>query len=125
MAVAARLLVDTDIASSPAFSERPIDLVHLARMTLGDRSLEREVLQLFARQAELLLARMDLADTGGVATLAHTLKGSAKGIGAWHVVRAAEEVELSGTERREQAMRELRLAVNEARTFIEGLLLPN
>ena len=27
-------------------------------MTLGDRSLEREVLQLFDRQAEMLLARM-------------------------------------------------------------------
>ena len=38
--------------------DRPIDLVHLARMTLGERSLEREVLQLFDRQSTLLLARM-------------------------------------------------------------------
>src|SRR5437588_4718950 len=38
--------------------ERPIDLVHLARMTLGDRGLEREVLQLFDRQATMLVARM-------------------------------------------------------------------
>jgi hypothetical protein len=44
--------------------ERPIDLVHLARMTLGDRSLEREMLQLFVRQAAVLLDRMEAADPG-------------------------------------------------------------
>src|SRR5205085_2261563 len=38
--------------------ERPIDLVHLSRMTFGDRSLEREVLALFDRQAAILVARM-------------------------------------------------------------------
>src|ERR1700750_2204878 len=31
-----------------------IDVEHLARMTLGERSLEREVLELFDRQGELL-----------------------------------------------------------------------
>ena len=62
-------------------------------MTLGERSLEREVLQLFDRQSTLLLARMRAADAGGVGALAHTLKGSARGIGAWRVARAAEAVE--------------------------------
>jgi HPt (histidine-containing phosphotransfer) domain-containing protein len=76
-------------------AEQPIDLAHLFRMTLGDHSLEREVLQLFDRQAGLLLARMRAADTGGVATLAHTLGGSARGIGAWPVARAAQVVELA------------------------------
>ena len=38
--------------------ERPIDFEHLSRMTLGDRTLEREVLSLFVRQAEMLRARM-------------------------------------------------------------------
>src|ERR1700747_540717 len=39
-------LVDDGASSSlPASGERPIDLVHLARMTLGDRGLEREVLE--------------------------------------------------------------------------------
>ena len=42
-----------------------IDRGQLSRMTFGDRSLEREVLQLFDRQAELLLARMRSADAGG------------------------------------------------------------
>jgi hypothetical protein len=32
----------------------------------------------------------------GVAMIAHTMKGSARGIGAWRVARAAEAVELAG-----------------------------
>ena len=30
---------------------RPVDLVHLARQTMGDRALEQEVLGLFVQQA--------------------------------------------------------------------------
>ena len=62
-------------------------------MTLGERSLEREVLALFDRQTELLLPRIRGAGRPAAATLAHTMKGSALGIGAWRVARAAEAVE--------------------------------
>ena len=41
--------------------ETVIDLDHLGRMTLGEKSLEREVLHLFDRQAGMLLARMQAA----------------------------------------------------------------
>jgi HPt (histidine-containing phosphotransfer) domain-containing protein len=75
--------------------ERPIDLEHLSRMTLGEASLEREVLQLFGRQAEMLMVRMQTAAPAVVAAAAHTLKGSARGIGAWQVADAAEQVELA------------------------------
>src|ERR1700709_1397810 len=34
---------------------RPIDLVHLAKQTMGDKVLEIEVLQMFARQARACL----------------------------------------------------------------------
>lgn len=87
--------IDSSEAPSLAPDDRPIDLVHLARTTMGDRSLEREVLQLFDRQSTLLIARMRSAAPAGVATLAHTLKGSARGIGAWRVARAAEALELA------------------------------
>jgi HPt (histidine-containing phosphotransfer) domain-containing protein len=73
--------------------ERPIDLEHLFRMTLGDHSLEREVLALFDRQAGMLMERIAQAEPGIVAAAAHTLKGSARGIGAWQVARAADTVE--------------------------------
>src|SRR5262249_1113842 len=71
-----------------------LDPDHRARMTLGDRSLEGEVLQLFDRQSELLLDRMRVSGPAAIATLAHTLKGSAVGIGATRVARAAAEAEV-------------------------------
>ncbi len=62
-------------------------------MTLGDRRLEREVLELFLRQTTILLNRIADADPPLAAAAAHTLKGSARGIGAWRVARAAELLE--------------------------------
>ena len=67
-------------------ADRPIDLVHLSRQTLGDRQLEVELLQLFDRQAAQIAARLG-ADTGNTdrrwrQDLSHTLKGSARAVGA-------------------------------------------
>ena len=120
--------IDAKDAPSLAPDDRPIDLVHLARTTLGDRGLEREVLQLFDRQSTLLIARMRAAAPAGMATLAHTLKGSARGIGAWRVARAAEALELagpSGPDAVAGALDQLTTAAEEARAVIAELLLPN
>ncbi len=107
-------------------AEQAIDLEHLARMTLGDRSLENEVLELFDRQAGMLLTRMKDAGANVVAALAHTLKGSARGIGAWQVAQAAEAVEHAAP-RPDQgaltgAVERLSTAVDEARAAIAALL---
>ena len=59
-----------------------LDEHHLRRMTLGDQSLEREVLQVFARQITLMLKRIARAEPPHAAAAAHTLKGSARGLGA-------------------------------------------
>jgi Hpt domain len=103
-----------------------IDLAHLARMTIGDRSLECEVLELFDRQAGLLLARMRRASQREVAAFAHTLTGSARGIGAWEVAKAAEAVERAagGGEQSDLtgAVAGLATAVGEARATIIELL---
>ena len=119
--------IDTKDAPSLAPDDRPIDLVHLARTTLGDRGLEREVLQLFDRQSTLLIARMRSAGPAGVATLAHTLKGSARGIGAWRVARAAEALELAGTsgDALGEALDRLTAASDEACRVIADLLKAN
>jgi HPt (histidine-containing phosphotransfer) domain-containing protein len=102
---------------------RVIDRDHLARMTFGDRGLEREVLQLFDRQAELLLARMRTGAPQAVATLAHTLRGSAAGIGADRVAAAAEAVEQSAdATERDAAMDVLARTIVEARATIAELL---
>jgi HPt (histidine-containing phosphotransfer) domain-containing protein len=81
------------LAPSSSPSGVAIDLAHLARMTLGEKSLEAEVLGLFDRQAGLLLARMRKSPPSAVGAFAHTLKGSALGIGAWQVADAAAVVE--------------------------------
>ena len=116
--------LDSKDAPSLAPDDRPIDLVHLARTTLGDRALEREVLQLFDRQSDILIARMRTAAPAAVAALAHTLKGSARGIGAWRVARAAELLELAGASgsSTEDALNGLTAASDEARTVIAELL---
>src|ERR1043166_1846892 len=78
------------LPTSRASLERPIDLVHLSRMTLGDRGLEREVLALFDRQATVLVSRMRSASPGAGTSVAPALKGSARGVGAWRGAAAAE-----------------------------------
>jgi len=69
----------------------PVDLVHLSRQSLGDRSLETEILKLFKSQSVLYLDRMQNASTKSERRLAaHTIIGSSKGIGAWKVAKCAE-----------------------------------
>ncbi len=70
-----------------------IDEIHLNRMTLGDRRLEREVLEIFVRQSALMLDRITSAEPAVAAAAAHALLGSARGIGGWRVARAAERLE--------------------------------
>jgi HPt (histidine-containing phosphotransfer) domain-containing protein len=105
-----------------AAADQPIDLAHLSRMTLGERSLECEVLALFARQAELLLPRIHQGAPAVIAASAHTLKGSARGIGAWRVAQAAEAVELAGPAQFAAAVDALGAAIAETSVAISRLL---
>jgi HPt (histidine-containing phosphotransfer) domain-containing protein len=109
-------------SAPPAPREEAIDLVHLSRMTLGERTLEREVLALFIRQAEILQQRMDVASPALSAATAHTIKGSAVGIGAWRVARAAEAVEQAGAVDLTGALDALNAAIAEASVAIAALL---
>jgi HPt (histidine-containing phosphotransfer) domain-containing protein len=101
----------------------PIDIEHLARMTLGDASLEHEVLAMFSAQAVSLIGALTAlpADAGA---LAHTLKGSARAIGAFAVADAAESLEalIRNGGDRAQALSELKDAVAQARTAIDAIL---
>lgn len=94
MTAAAMSNADTSTtASGPSGSTaRAVDLAHLARQTMGNRDLEREVLHLFLRQSERTLQRFD-DPAAPHADLAHVILGSARGIGAHAVARAAEALE--------------------------------
>ncbi|MET0431249.1 MAG: Hpt domain-containing protein [Hyphomicrobium sp.] len=105
--------------------DRAIDVEHLARMTLGDQALEREVLGLFVRQIELLRPRIEASEPEVSGAAAHTLRGSAAGIGAWAVARAAAEVEAfskARDSRLSSAMQDLDSAIELARADISETL---
>lgn len=101
----------------------PIDFAHLQRMTLGDAGLEQEVLAMFAAQAAKLVGTL-AAMPADASTLAHTLKGSARAIGAFGVADAAARLEavLAGGTDPANQLAELTEAVALARTAIEAVL---
>jgi HPt (histidine-containing phosphotransfer) domain-containing protein len=68
----------------------PIDFDHLKRMTLGDAGLEREVLAMFSAQSASLAGQLSASPPDA---LVHTLKGSARAIGAFAVADAATRLE--------------------------------
>jgi HPt (histidine-containing phosphotransfer) domain-containing protein len=70
----------------------PIDFEHLSRMTLGDAGLEQEVLAMFSAQSGKLISAL-AAMPADAPALAHTLKGSARAIGAMAVADAAARLE--------------------------------
>lgn len=75
----------------------PIDREHLKRYTLGDPVLEREVLGLFLAQLPLTLESLKFARSDKDWHMAaHTLKGSARAVGAWELARLALEAEKVG-----------------------------
>jgi HPt (histidine-containing phosphotransfer) domain-containing protein len=108
------------IAASPLAMQDPeqepavIDDDHLRRMTLGDRSLEREVLAIFARQTVLMSKRIACSEPALAAAAAHTLKGSARGVGAWRVALAAERLERAAADAGEGAIMSAAIAEVEA-----------
>lgn len=101
----------------------PLDFDHLSRMTLGDAELEQEVLAMFAEQAARLMATM-AALPAEAGALAHKLKGSARGIGAFAVADAAASLETAIRIGHNQphAFAALKEAVAEARAAIETIL---
>src|SRR3954467_2706430 len=101
----------------------PIDFEHLQRMTLGDASLEQEVLAMFAAHSAKLIGTL-AALPAEAGALAHTLKGSARAIGASGVADAASRFEaalVNGSDPSDLLV-ELGDAVAQARSAIEAIL---
>ncbi len=114
-----------DVTPSPPLApgEMPIDVAHLARMTLGDVALKHEVLAMFLKQTGELVGRL-AADTDEGAALAHTLKGSARAIGAFRVAACAEALESTIRQGCDPspALAALEAVVAEARAAIDAIL---
>ena len=72
----------------------PVDLDHLARYTGGDPVIDREVLQLFVEQSSDTLEELPtVRDAKRWHDLIHSLKGAARGIGAFALAEVAAEAE--------------------------------
>lgn len=118
--------IESERSGAPV-SERPVDLVHLARYTLGNRALEREVLELFLTHSVLYLNRLKQAmNEKEWRNAAHTIKGSARGIGAWRVAASAnlaEKLQGASLDRdRADVVAALESDIETANSYIASLL---
>lgn len=107
-------------------SQAPLDLAHLRRFTMGDERLEHEILGLFSDQLPITISALKNAHSEkewGMA--AHTLKGSARAVGAWSLATIAESAErlhsLPDDAVRGQVVRRLEEAASAARQYIASL----
>jgi HPt (histidine-containing phosphotransfer) domain-containing protein len=78
-------------------SHRAIDLDHLARYTGGDRSLNAEILKLFDGQVSEMVGQLRgilaARDAKRWKEVTHTIKGAARGVGAFAMGEAAAAAE--------------------------------
>jgi HPt (histidine-containing phosphotransfer) domain-containing protein len=113
-------------AAKPDAVTAPVDIEHLRRYTLGDRGLELEILGLFVEQLPITIGALKNAPSEkewGMA--AHTLKGSARAVGAWPLATIAESAErlhgLPDADARCAVVHRLEAAAGEAREYIATL----
>ncbi len=83
-----------------------VDFKHLEVYAGGDLALVEEVLGLFREQAAIWVRLLDpAAEAEAWRDGAHTLKGSARGIGAFALADACEAAELAGPDIGERTVR--------------------
>jgi hypothetical protein len=107
--------------------QRPVDLTHLSRYTMGNSVVEREVLQLFRRQTRVYLDKLGRADNVETwRNAVRVLKASAQSVGAWRLLHVAEEAEQMLPDRFPAARLEFQESltgqVDEANVFIDSIL---
>lgn len=101
----------------------PIDFDHLAKYTLGNVSLEKELLTLFRSQADIYIERLtNAADETEWKYAAHSLKGSARGLGAWEMGALAEQAEQKGIAAQQDMLPRLDKEISQLKTFIDDFL---
>jgi HPt (histidine-containing phosphotransfer) domain-containing protein len=108
-----------------------IDLNHLARYTGGGKDLNGEILRLFDGQMVDLLAELH-GLLGGAENrrwreIAHTLKGAARGVGAFAMGEAAakvEPVDPADSPNARAAIEKLETEARTVRAFINAYLAP-
>ncbi|MBA2588855.1 MAG: Hpt domain-containing protein [Alphaproteobacteria bacterium] len=111
-------------------ADAPIDLSHLARYTGGDKSLNAEILRLFDGQVSemvsQLLGVLQQGDARRWREVTHTIKGAARGVGAFAMGEAAADAEpvdpVSNPDRAIEVIEALRVEGDAVQTFIAEYL---
>src|SRR5882757_5332285 len=108
-------------------ADAPVDLSHLARYTGGDRTLNAEILRLFDGQVSAmvgqLLGVLEQRDARRWREVTHTIKGAARGVGAFAMGEAAADAEpidpILSHDRAVQVIEALRVEGEAVQAFIE------
>jgi HPt (histidine-containing phosphotransfer) domain-containing protein len=111
-------------------ADAPVDLAHLARYTGGDRTLNAEILRLFDGQlgdmVGQLLTVLQQRDARKWREITHTIKGAARGVGAFAMGDAAATAEpvdpTTSPDRAVQVIQALRVERDAVQAFIEEYL---
>lgn len=104
-----------------------IDLVHLEKYVAGDNALRDEILTLFAERALEMSATLKTPQTDKERKLTlHTLKGGARGVGAWALGDLCERAErlagqADGDEAQDALIERIDAAVAEIAALIRRL----
>lgn len=107
----------------------PIDRQHLERYTLGSPELEREILGLFVAQLPLSIEQLRFAVTDREwQVAAHTIKGSARAVGAGEVARLALDAEqlpaVEDEHERTRILNQLEEAIEAVQTYVSRAFPP-
>ena len=102
---------------------------HLARYTGGEKALNAEILRLFDSQVTDMVGQLNsvlaVRDTKRWREIAHTIKGAARGVGAFDMgdaAAAAEPVDPANTEKAKAAIKTLENEAQNVRGFIQNYL---
>ena len=106
-----------------------IDLAHLARYTGGEKAMNAEILRLFDGQISEMVGQLrsviDARDAKRWKEITHTIKGAARGVGAFSfgdAAAAAEPVDPANAERATQAISRLSEEAMAVHDFIHRYL---
>ena len=108
----------------------PVDLDHLGRYTGGDKSLNAEILRLFDGQisemVEQLQSILEQRDQKKWRQVTHTIKGAARGVGAFAMGQAAADAEpvdpVAQPDQAGQALKSLKSQGEAVQAFIANYL---
>ncbi|MGB3457145.1 MAG: Hpt domain-containing protein [Litorimonas sp.] len=105
--------------------ETQIDFDHLNRYVAGDVALTREIFSLFTHQTEMWGRGLDSASDDEVwGSVTHSLKGSARAVGAMRLASLCEQAEALVGDRnrlgaRDVAVQNIEFAIGEVKTEIQ------